>query len=129
MTWTGRETSKDGLPTPVVVVLVALILLAGFITSVCVSKATEKPTARQDFLWLMTFTAAISWWVASVFPDGRGDGQPISISTWSALFAVYESKSYRIVRDSKMQLFVSSLAGLIVAMLFGWWSMGGSGPG
>lgn len=103
----------------VLAVLPPLIILIGLTVSVWNLRATETPSARQDFLWLMTFATSISWWVASATANGPSDGQSISISTWSTLFAVYEAKCYRSLRDSKLHLFISLLGGLIVAMIVG----------
>lgn len=96
-----------------------LVIVIGLICVICILRARDRPPDEQRFLWLMTFGASISWWVTSATASGSSLGKTASISTWLALFAVYEARSYRMLRNRRMHLFTSLIGGVMVAMAFG----------
>lgn len=67
----------------------------------------------------MAFAAAIAWWVVSTFaeqPPNAGandDGRLLAISFWIVFFALYASKSYRLVHQGH-QIILTSLMGSIL---------------
>lgn len=95
-----------------------IILVGGVAGSAWILTREKGAFERQHFLFLMTLTASVSWWVlAATTPSGE-NGSNVSISTWFALAAIYTSRNFRGLRNGTWHLFVMFLGGLAITSLF-----------
>ena len=98
-------------------ILPPLILLGGTVVSAWTLTREKREFERQRFLFLMTFTATVSWWVLAATGHSGENGGPVSISTWLALIAIYTSRNHRGLRNGTSHVFVTFLGGLTLTSL------------
>lgn len=94
-----------------------LILLGGTVGSAWILTREKRAFERQQFLFLMTFTTSVSWWVLAATGRSGENGGPVSISTWLALIAIYTSRNHRGLRHGTWHVFVTSLGGFALTSL------------
>jgi hypothetical protein len=95
-----------------------LILVGGVAGSAWILTREKRAFERQHFLFLMTFTTSVSWWVLAATTTSSGNGSTVSMSTWLALTAIYTSRNHRGLRNGTWHLFVVLFGGLAISSLF-----------
>jgi hypothetical protein len=95
-----------------------LILIGGVVVSAWILTREKRAFKPQQFLFLMTFTASVSWWVLAATTNIGDQGSVVSISTWLALTAIYTSRNHRGLRNGTWHLFVVLFGGLAITSLF-----------